>query len=165
MKSLSIFALVAGTAFSAVANPTQFSTGEPTGEPTILTIYEVNLSEEAEPKNSPEHTVRTYIENFNERDFEEMRAVLSRNFTNQGLNRDGSLTEVQKIDDLKRMMTGQDVVAPDSQNNIITVTGVTDKYATVVLITGPEGQRWKEHITLVRSGSSWKIEKVFWSFV
>ena len=94
-----------------------------------------------------------------------MRKVLSDNFTNQGLNRDGSLTAVQTIDDLRTLMSGQEVIAPDSQNNVITVTEVNDKYATVELVTGPEGQRWKEMITLVKVGNGWKIEKIFWSFV
>lgn len=162
MKSLLSALLMAGTVMSATAG----STGTKAVNSELqLPIHMVALADDGEPKTSPEYAVQEYIENFNERDFEEMRKVLSDNFTNQGLNRDGSLTDVQKIDDLKRMMTGQEVIAPESQNNVITVTEVTDKIATVELVTGPEGQRWKEYITLVRVGDGWKIEKIFWSFV
>jgi hypothetical protein len=162
MKSLLSALLMAGTVMSASAGVTGT---EAESSNLQLPIYMVAFAEEGEPKNSPEYAVQEYIENFNERDFEEMRKVLSDNFTNQGLNRDGSLTEVQKIDDLKRMMTNQEVIAPESQNNVITVTEMNDKFATVELITGPEGQRWKEYITLVKVGDGWKIEKIFWSFV
>lgn len=161
MKSLFCALLMAGTIMPASANVG----GNPTDQQIQLPIYSIELAEEGEPKNSPQYAVQTYIENFNERDFEEMRKVLSDNFTNQGLNRDGSLTDVQTIDDLRTLMSGQDVIAPDSQNNVITVTEVNDKYATVELVTGPEGQRWKEMITLVKVGNGWKIEKIFWSFV
>jgi|GEM_PF-2000172 len=164
MKSLLSALLMAGTVMSATAGTTGTKTSN--SENIQLPIFLIEFpASEGEPKNSPQYAVQEYIENFNERDFEEMRRVLSDNFTNQGLNRDGSLTEVQKIDDLKRMMENQEVIAPDAQNNVITVTQVSDKVATVELITGPEGQRWKEYITLVKVGDGWKIEKIFWSFV
>lgn len=162
MKSLLSAWLMAGTVMSASAGVTG---AKAESSDLKLPIYMIELASEGEPKNSPEYAVQEYIENFNERDFEEMRKVLSDNFTNQGLNRDGSLTEVQKIDDLKRMMKDQEVIAPESQNNIITVTEITADFASVELITGPEGQRWKEYITLVKVGDGWKIEKIFWSFV
>ena len=162
MKSLFSALLMAGTVVSATANNTTISGGD---ENLQLPIYMIEMAEEGEPKNSPQYAVQTYIENFNERDFAEMRKVLSDNFTNQGLNRDGSLTAVQKLDDLKVIMAGQDVVAPDGQNNVITITEIKGDVATAELITGPEGQRWKEYITLVKVGDSWKIEKVFWSFI
>ncbi len=161
MKTLVSALLVVGTIVSASAKNKTVSGNE---EHPQLPIHMVAF-EEGEPKSSPEYAVETYIENFNERDFEEMRKVLSRNFTNQGLNRDGSLTPVQKLDDLKAMMEGQEVVAPESQNNVITITDVSEDVATAELITGPEGQRWKEIITLVKVGDSWKIEKIFWSFI
>lgn len=162
MKTLLSALLVAGTVVSASANKNAISGGEKTLQ---LPIYMIEIADEGEPKNSPQYAVQVYIENFNERDFEEMREVLSKNFTNQGLNRDGSLSPVQKLEDLKVIMAGQEVIAPEGQNNIITITEIKGDVATAELITGPEGQRWKEYITLVRVGDSWKIEKVFWSFI
>ncbi|MGB0977809.1 MAG: nuclear transport factor 2 family protein [Croceimicrobium sp.] len=160
MKTLVSALLMAGTVMSATAKNKTVNTENPQ-----LPIHMIALAEEGEPKSSPEYAVQTYIENFNERDFEEMRKVISRDFTNQGLNRDGSLTAVQRLDDLRVMMDGQEVVAPESQNNQITITEVNGDVATAELITGPEGQRWKEVITLVKDGDSWKIDKIFWTFL
>lgn len=160
MKTLVSALLMAGTVMSATAKNKTVNTENPQ-----LPIHMIAFAEEGEPKSSPEYAVQTYIENFNERDFEEMRKVISRDFTNQGLNRDGSLTAVQRLDDLRVMMDGQEVVAPESQNNQITITEVNGDVATAELITGPEGQRWKEVITLVKDGDSWKIDKIFWTFL
>ncbi len=158
MKTLVSALMVAGSLLSTTAANYSLPSGDQI--PVHLTA-----AEEGEPKNSPKYAVQTYIENFNERDFEAMRKVLSDNFTNQGLNRDGSLTPVQKIDDLKVMMVGQEAINSDSQDNLITITEIKGDVATAELITGPEGQRWKEYITLVRVGDGWKIEKIFWNFL
>lgn len=158
MKTLAL-ALAFTASFGVFANNPN------NGGPTTLTIYSVNFEEESGPNAAVEGIVRTYIENYHEGDFAEMRGVLSNNFTNQGLNHDGSLTPVQKLDDLKVLMTGQDVVAPDAQNNEITVTSINGDVASAELVTGTNGQRWKEHITLIRENGDWKVEKVFWSFL
>lgn len=160
MKSL-VIALALSATFSATANGTKPNEGGP----TKLPIYTISFEEEGGPNSEVETSVRTYIENFHEGDFEEMREVLSNNFTNQGLNRDGSLTPVQKLDDIQGLMVGQEVVAPDAQNNEITITAINGEVASAELITGANGQRWKEHITLVRENGNWKVDKVFWSFL
>lgn len=160
MKSLAL-ALALTATFGMSANTTSSSEGGP----TTLTIYNISFEEESGPNAAVEGIVRAYIENYHEGDFSEMRSVLSNNFTNQGLNHDGSLTPVQKLDDLKVLMTGQDVVAPDAQNNEITVTSINGDVASAELVTGTNGQRWKEHITLIRENGDWKVEKVFWSFL
>lgn len=160
MKSLSI-----ALAFMASLSIQAKTLNHGDGGPTILPIYEVQFEEESGPYSEVSEAVRTYIENFHEGDFEEMRSVLSDHFTNQGLNRDGSLTPIQKIDDLRSLMRGQEVIAPGAQNNEITVTGISGDVASAEIITGMEGQRWKEHVTLIREKGSWKVHQVFWSFL
>lgn len=160
MKTL-VIALALSATFSSTAN----TVNSTDGGPTKLTIYMVSFEDEGGPNSAVETSVRTYIENFHEGDFAEMRTVLSNNFTNQGLNRDGSLTAVQKMDDIRNLMVGQEVVAPDAQNNEVTITAISDDVATAELITGSNGHRWKENITLIRENGGWKVEKVFWSFL
>ncbi len=160
MKSL-VIALALSASFSSVA-----SIGNNLdGGPIKLPIYTISFEEESGPNAEVSFAVRTYIENFHEGDFEEMSAALSRDFKNQGLNRDGSLTEMQDIEDLRALMQNHEVIAPDAQNNEITVTAITDNVASAELITGAAGQRWKENITLIRENGTWKVHQVFWSFL
>lgn len=157
MKTIFYALAMTGASLSA------WAVGPNTDRPE-LTIYEVEFAEEGELEAQLKNTVATYIENFLERDYEEMKSVLHRNFTNQGLNNDGKMTPLQNAEDLKNLMTGQEVYAPDRQNNVITITGITENTASVYLETGTEVARWKEYITLEKVGDDWKVKKVFWSY-
>jgi len=120
--------------------------------------------EEGEPGTTLENTVRTYIENYLEGDFEEMITVLHQDFTNQGLSHDGQLGEPQSAEDLKRIMQVQNQIAPESQENIITITGIENNVATVLLETGTDVARWNEYITLEKNNGKWKVKQIFWRF-
>lgn len=157
MKTILFALAMTGASWSAMA-------GGPNTTRPELTIYTVSFAEEGELETKLKNTVATYIENFLERDFEEMKSVLHRDFTNQGLNSDGSMTPLQTAEDLKKMMIGQDIYAPDRQNNVITITGIAENSATVYLETGTDVARWKEYITLEKDGGDWKVKKVFWSY-
>lgn len=159
MKKLTFFALAASLSLSS----TVFAK-EPGNEEVKLPIYTIALEEEGEPGTTIENTVRTYIENYLEGDFDEMTSVLHKDFSNQGLSHDGKLSESQNAADLKRLMQGQKQMAPESQENIITVTGIEDNVATVLLETGTDVARWNEYITLEKENGKWKVKKIFWSF-
>jgi hypothetical protein len=157
MKKIALLLLATGLSLTSKAIT-------PGNENTILPIYTISAEEEDEPGSTLENTVRTYIENYLEGDFEEMTTVLHQNFSNQGLNHDGKLGERQNAQDLKRLMQGQNQIAPESQENIITVTGIKDNVATVLLETGTDVARWDEYITLEKEDGKWKVKKIFWSF-
>jgi hypothetical protein len=157
MKKIALLLLATGLSLTSKAIT-------PGNENTILPIYTISAEEEGEPGSTLENTVRTYIENYLEGDFEEMTTVLHQNFSNQGLNHDGKLGERQNAQDLKRLMQGQNQIAPESQENIITVTGIKDNVATVLLETGTDVARWNEYITLEKEDGKWKVKKIFWSF-
>jgi hypothetical protein len=157
MKKIALLLLATGLSLTSKAIT-------PGNENTILPIYTISAEEEGEPGSTLENTVRTYIENYLEGDFEEMTTVLHQNFSNQGLNHDGKLGERQNAQDLKRLMQGQNQIAPESQENIITVTGIKDNVATVLLETGTDVARWDEYITLEKEDGKWKVKKIFWSF-
>ena len=157
MKTILFALAMSGASLSAMNSG-------PTNTRPELIIYEVEFDAEGELETKLKSTVATYIENFLERDYEEMKSVLHRNFTNQGLNSDGKMTPLQNAKDLKNMMIGQEVYAPDRQNNVITITGITETSATVFLETGTDVARWKEYITLEKERGEWKIKKVFWSY-
>ena len=159
MKKLSFLALAAGLSISS-----SVFANHPGNEEIQLPIYIIAEAEEGEPGTTLENTVRTYIENYHEGDFQEMISVLHKDFTNQGLNHDGKLSERQNAQDLKRLMQGQTQTAPELQENIITVTGIEDNVATVLLETGTDVARWNEYITLEKENGIWKVKKVFWSF-
>jgi hypothetical protein len=157
MKKLALLLLATGLSLSIKAIT-------PGNENIKLPLYTIAAAEESEPGTTLENTVRTYIENYLEGDFEEMTTVLHENFTNQGLSHDGKLGERQNAEDLKRIMHGQIQIAPESQENIITVTGIKDNVATVLLETGTDVARWDEYITLEKNNGKWKVKKIFWSF-
>jgi len=157
MKKVALLLLATSLSFSIKA----ISTGD---ENLKLPLYTIAPEEEGEPGTTLENTVRTYIENYLEGDFEEMITVLHRDFSNQGLSHDGKLSERQNAADLKRLMHGQTQIAPESQANIITVTGIQDNIATVLLETGTDVARWNEFITLEKENGKWKVKKIFWSF-
>jgi hypothetical protein len=157
MKKIALLLLATGLSLTSKAIT-------PGNENVKLPIYTISAEEEGEPGSTLENTVRTYIENYLEGDFEEMTTVLHQNFSNQGLNHDGKLGERQNAQDLKRLMQGQNQIAPESQENIITVTGIKDNVATVLLETGTDVARWNEYITLEKEDGKWKVKKIFWSF-
>jgi|GEM_PF-6615013 len=123
-----------------------------------------SLAEVGEASKTLENTVLTYIENYHAGDFEEMITVLHEDFSNQILNQEGSLSQRQDVEDLKRLMQGQKQLAPESQENIITITSIEDEVAEVILETGTEVARWYEYITLEKEQGKWKVKKVLWSF-
>jgi hypothetical protein len=157
MKKIALLLLATGLSLTSKAIT-------PGNENIKLPLYTIAAAEEGEPGTTLENTVRTYIENYLEGDFEEMITVLHKDFTNQGLSRDGKLGDPQNAEDLKRIMLGQNQVAPESQENIITITGIENNVATVLLETGTDVARWNEYITLEKNNGKWKVKKIFWSF-
>lgn len=131
---------------------------------TELNFKDSSLAEVGEASKTLERTVLTYIENYHAGDFEEMLSVLHEDFSNQNLNEEGKLSQRQNAEDLKRLMQGQKHLAPESQENIITITSIEENEARLVLETGTEVARWYEYITLEKEKGKWKVKKVLWSF-
>jgi hypothetical protein len=132
-------------------------------DPT-LSFTNNSLAKVGEPRNTPESTVLTYIENYHAGNFEEMTSVLHEDFSNQILNQEGKLGQRQDAKDLKRLMNGQKHLAPESQKNTITLSSIENNIAQIILETGTEVARWYEYITLEKEQGKWKVKKVLWSF-
>ncbi len=116
------------------------------------------------PETVVRETVKTYIENYLSNDYQSMKEVLHKDFKNQGINRDGSLSEAIDARGLKKLMKSQASTPVNAQNNQIEIVSLQEEFASVKLITGPENSRWEEDILLEKVRGTWKIKKVTWSF-
>ncbi len=116
------------------------------------------------PETVVRETVKTYIESYLSNDYSSMKEVLHNDFQNQGINRDGSLSQPLDARGLKNLMKQQESTPVSEQNNEIEVISLQEEFASVRLVTGPENSRWTEEILLEKVRGTWKIKKIVWSF-
>lgn len=116
------------------------------------------------PEAAVRETVKTYIENYLSNDYSAMKEVLHADFQNQGINRDGSLSQPVDAKGLQKLMETQSSTPVAKQKNEIEIVSLQEEFASVHLVTGPDHARWEEEITLQKVRGNWKIKKIVWSF-
>ncbi len=124
----------------------------------------VNAQEHMDEAKLIEETVLTYIENFFENKFDEMKVSLHPRLAKRGLNQNGTLSEDFPLERLKELMDSKRAFPKAHQENKVEDIRVFGNMASASLITGYPSTRWVEYIHLVKLEGKWQIINVFWDF-